>query len=345
VSPDPSIADDWTAPGTFEVAPDVFRVPLPLPNDGLKAVNVYVLRNASGDLTLIDSGWAIPEARDRLLTALDKLGHGPSDIRRFLVTHMHRDHYTLGVALRREFGTTVAVGAGEQASLQVILSPERLPFEQELDRMRAFGADVVAERMRELHARHQPPAENPWETPDEWLTPGTVEAAGRSLDVVATPGHTRGHVVFHDTSASLLFAGDHVLPTITPSIGLEPALSPNPLGDFLDSLTLVRSRPDAMLLPAHGPVAASVHARVDELTAHHGRRLDEVEAAVRRGATTAYDVARQLRWTRRGRSLDELDVFNQMLAIGETGAHLELLVVQGRLHAVDDDGVRHYDAS
>lgn len=333
--------DDWTAPGSYEVAPDVFRVPLPLPNDGLKAVNVYVLRDTTGRLTLIDSGWDIPEARDQLLTALDKLGHGPPDIDRFLVTHIHRDHYTLGVALRAEFGTTVALGADEKASFDAILAPQHRPFGQELTRMRLLGALDISERMRAAHGGH-PPEQSPWELPDEWLEPGQVTASGRRLDVVPTPGHTRGHVVFHDQAAALLFAGDHVLPTITPSIGLQPAIAPNPLGDFLNSLALVRSRPDALLLPAHGPIAPSVHKRVDELVAHHGQRLDETVAAVRSGATTAYDVAGVLRWTKRGRHFDELDLFNQMLAVGETGAHLELLVLQDRVSMTDVDGVRHY---
>jgi glyoxylase-like metal-dependent hydrolase (beta-lactamase superfamily II) len=140
----------------------------------------------------------------------------------------------------------------------------------------------------------------------------------------------------------LLFAGDHVLPTITPSIGFEPIPTADPLGAFLNSLALVRSRPDATLLPAHGPVTDSVHARVDELVAHHGARLDEAEAGLRHGGTTAYDVAGQLKWTRRGRSLDDLDPFNQMLAIAETDAHLRLLLAQGRARSVDDEGVRRY---
>ena len=152
-------------------------------------------------------------------------------------------------------------------------------------------------------------------------------------------------MVFHDPANGLLFAGDHVLPTITPSIGFEPVLSPNPLGDFLDSLATVRARPDARLLPAHGPVTDSVHKRVDELVAHHGKRLDETLAAIARGAVSAYDVASQLTWTRRERTLDELDPFNQMLAIAETAAHLELLAAQGRLAYDDVDGLRCYRAA
>ena len=136
-------------------------------------------------------------------------------------------------------------------------------------------------------AGHAPPDRSEWESPDDWLEDGeVVVASGRELIVVETPGHTRGHVVFHDLVGRLLFAGDHVLPTITPSIGFEPLLSPDPLGEFLGSLARVRERPDALLLPAHGPVAPSVHARIDELVDHHGRRLEEIEAAVAGGAET-----------------------------------------------------------
>ena len=49
-----------------------------------------------------------------------------------------------------------------------------------------------------------------------------------------------------------------------------------------------------------------------------------------------------LRWTRRNRQLDELDPVNQMLAVIETRAHLELLAAQGGLASSDEDGVTHY---
>jgi glyoxylase-like metal-dependent hydrolase (beta-lactamase superfamily II) len=119
--------------------------------------------------------------------------------------------------------------------------------------------------------------------------------------------------------------------------------SPHPLQDFLSSLQLVRSLPDMRLLPAHGPVAPSAHARVDELLAHHDERLGHCLAAVQAGAATAFEAARSLRWTRRARQLDELDPFNQMLAVIETRAHLELLAAQGRLASTVQDGVVYYE--
>ena len=110
---------DWTAPGTYLVAPGVHRVPLPLPTDGLRAVNVYVVED-DGALVLIDSGWALEQARTALTAALAALGAGLGDVRSFLVTHVHRDHYTLAVQLRREFGSAVSLGLGEQQAIAAL---------------------------------------------------------------------------------------------------------------------------------------------------------------------------------------------------------------------------------
>jgi glyoxylase-like metal-dependent hydrolase (beta-lactamase superfamily II) len=140
----------------------------------------------------------------------------------------------------------------------------------------------------------------------------------------------------------VLFGGDHVLPHITPSIGFQPEPAKLPLGDYLDSLRLVRSYPDLRLLPAHGPVTPSTHARVDELLAHHEDRLAESLSAVRDGAGTAFEAARRLGWTRRHRRFDDLDLFNQTLAAGETAAHLDVLVVRGELQSSTVDGVVEY---
>ena len=331
---------EWTRPGVYEVAPGVHRIPLPLPNDGLRAVNVYVLRGDDG-LVLIDSGWAIPEARDTLVAGLDDLDCTLTDVKQFLVTHVHRDHYQQAVTLRQELGMRVSLGEGERDSLETLREPGRRPLQQQVDDLRRLGASKLADFVEE-HLKDSKVDELEWALPDEWLTEGTMPVGERRLEIVETPGHTRGHVVFHDLAGALLFAGDHVLPTITPSIGFEPVLSPDPLGDFLGSLAKVRARPDAALLPAHGPVTDSVHARVDALIAHHGARLDEVEKAVRAGAVTAFDAASQLRWTRREHKVEDLDPFNQMLAIAETAAHLELLAAQGRVSAETSDGLRRY---
>jgi len=332
-------ATDWASPGAFEVSPGLFRIPLPLPSDGLRAVNVYALLDDSG-VGLIDSGWAIPEAHAQLEQSLALVGRRMSDIYRVLVTHVHRDHYTLGAVLRREFGSLISLGAGERASLDNLMKPARLRAAASLDEMRLNGAGEITKSARKLFITAA--KRTTWEAPDNWLHPGRIAFGGRTLDAIATPGHTIGHLVFHDAPRAQLFTGDHVLPTITPSIGFEAAPMANPLRAFMDSLAAIRQLPDARLLPAHGPVTDSVHARVDELVAHHGARLDATEAAVYGGATTPYEVARVLPWTRRLRSFADLDAFNQMLAVGETAAHLFLLVSQKRCNMTIEDGIRRF---
>jgi len=361
----------WIEEGAHPVAPGIHRIPLPLPSDGLRAVNVYAIEAAAG-LVLIDSGWALANALDQLERSLAVIGAGLRDVRQFLVTHMHRDHYTQAVEIRRLLGTTIALGAGEQPSIDGLLSGAFRPMRAQIAVLRLAGADPVADRLAEatsgdFSARRTPsagraapslmspdhPALRPgatvaaalsYEAPDTWISPDQQFDLGtRTLTAVATPGHTRGHVVFADTEAGLLFAGDHVLPHITPSIGFQEAPSQQPLREYLESLNVVRRMPDMRLLPAHGPVSQSTHARIDELVDHHDQRLALMAEVLAGDESTGYDVARAIGWTRRERKLDELDLMNQMLAICETIYHLDLLVAQER--AVSDtgaDGVRRY---
>ncbi len=333
----------WTEAAPQDLGGGVHRIALPLPNDGLRAVNVYALEADDG-LVLIDGGWALAESEQRLVTSLGELGYGLGDIKTFLVTHIHRDHYTQAVAVRRKVGSRVSLGIGEQPNLEMTLDWVATGNRDAHFRyLRRTGAADLLSRLK-ASPDPQPGSAGDWELPDTWLPDGAEVLAGdRRLQVIATPGHTRGHVVFHDAEANLLFAGDHVLPQITPSIGLEAAPVPLPLRNYLDSLRLMFGLPDATLLPAHGPVTASVHHRVTELLAHHADRLTASGVEVTSGADTAYEVALALPWTRHSKAFGDLDSQNQLLAVAETAAHLDVLVLQGRLtSSTTPDGVELY---
>jgi glyoxylase-like metal-dependent hydrolase (beta-lactamase superfamily II) len=339
----PAPSATWAEPGAEEVAPGVWRIPLPLPGDGLRAVNVYALRDR-GRLTLIDGGWALDAARDALEWALRALGSGIGDIGRFLVTHAHRDHYTQAVAIRAQFGSRVLIGAGEAHAIERLVRPGHPALQVQFDLLASLGAEPILAALHAVGIRADI-RDTGYERPDEYLEDGTAIRIGeRTVRAIATPGHTRGHLVFHDRTGGLLFAGDHVLPHITPSVAFE--VDPNHLAlrDYLASLRAVRALPDAMLLPAHGPAGASVHARVDELLDHHDTRLAVCAALLGPDPVTAYEVARRMDWTSRRRRLTELDPFNQMLAVLETALHLNLLVHRGRARTRDRDGVHRYQA-
>lgn len=329
-------ASDWTEPGAHAVAPGVFRIPLPLPHDSLRAVNAYAIV-AGSEVALIDSGWALAESEALLERALGQLGHDLGAVTGFYVTHAHRDHYTQAVAVRRRLGTRVALGVHEQPSLRQLRGPY-LSSQAQLELLVSAGAGNLAARI-EADPSRQPVDDGNWADPDDWLADQqAIQLPGRTLTVIHTPGHTRGHIIFADLTAGLAFTGDHVLPHITPSIGFESAPTGRPLHDFLTSLELVKSLPDARMLPAHGPVGASVHHRVEQLLAHHEDRLSACSQAIEAGAHTGFEVAVRLPWTRRRRRLSELDSHNQLLAVLETVAHLDVLVTRGVLTATADPG-------
>src|SRR6266496_4044000 len=179
----------WTEPGAYHVGEGVYRIPLPLPQDGLRAVNVYAIADGE-QVVLIDSGWALTESEELLAKALDGIGYGFGDISEFLVTHVHRDHYTQAVAIRRTHGTRVSLGEGERPGIEAIQQAIAAGRPDPMDHLHRAGAAAL---LAELSARLQDrPVPTDWEAPDRWLTGGIdLPLQTRMLQVIATPGHTR----------------------------------------------------------------------------------------------------------------------------------------------------------
>ena len=320
--------------------PHVVRIPLPLPLPDLRVVNVYAILGDDG-VTLVDSGWADEPSETVIVEALDRLGFAPEDVRRVVVTHAHWDHYSRAIGWQRRYGTTVMIGRHERHSIEAF--DERTgayPVQAQL--LQRAGAVDLAHSIANFPLE---PFERdvPFGPPDVWLDDGDhIDCGGIDLVARATPGHTRGHIVYEDRRANLMFTGDHILPRITPSLGLERAPEALPLRSYLASLRLFLELSDASMLPAHGALSPSVKARAEELLDHHRDRLDRACELVTAGNSTAYQVAQQMLWTRHERTVDELGPVHGMTAILEVMAHLELLVTRGVLKRQEPGAVNHY---
>ncbi|HVB13619.1 MAG TPA: MBL fold metallo-hydrolase [Candidatus Dormibacteraeota bacterium] len=322
----------WAEGGPEEVAEGLFRIPLPLPNDGLRAVNAYLWRGAGGDL-LIDCGWVHPLSWEALTSALTRFGSGLKSIRQLFATHVHGDHLGAAGQIREAAGAFVTLGLGDRETAQIMATDPALARARTKELLLRHGASSVVEALDQEAAANPRPA---WLSPlpDLFLSDGELRFDGRALEVLPTPGHTRGHLCLWDPSTQILFAGDHVLPHITPSIGVEVPVGGLPLLHFLHSLEKVRDLPAQLVLPAHGPTFPDLAGRVDQLLEHHRLRLQLCQEAVQGGSRSALDVAQAVPWTRRRKKFSELDAFNQMLAVNETVAHLELLAERGELSLV-----------
>ena len=106
-----------------------------------------------------------------------------------VVSHLHFDH--LG-------------GVGPYASLAMIDLPQT--------RADLSGGRFTPTRYQYLGlVDHRRP---PTVTVTEWLKPDSeIDLGGRSLRVLATPGHTPTSVSLYDPAAHRLFAGDYIYPT------------------------------------------------------------------------------------------------------------------------------------
>jgi glyoxylase-like metal-dependent hydrolase (beta-lactamase superfamily II) len=176
------------------------------------------------------------------------------------------------------------------------------------------------------------------------MTDGQTLSVGRfELQVMWTPGHSPGHACFYEPNQELLLTGDHVLPTISPNVGLWPGSEADPLGDYLRSLERLRGLAVKRVLPAHEYDFEDLNARLDGLEAHHEERLQEVIEAMAAGADTGYEIARGIKW-----SIGHFDGFDYMTrraAMTETMAHLEHLLRQGKITGEADNGVVRYTLS
>lgn len=328
----------WSDPGCFPVAEGVHRIPLQMPGDGLRAINVYVLETDSG-LTLIDGGWHRETTYAEITAALAQIGQAADAIHDIYVTHVHRDHYTFAVELRRRHGCRIHLGSAEVVGIEAIAKLGSNVPESSLRELNRAGAHQIAEQAYK-DSIGEPFIAADWEPPDTWLAEGPLDLPGYRLTAVHTPGHTKGHMVFHDLDRGVSYTGDHVLPTITPSIGFELGDWDLPLAKYIRSLELMLDDRDRIMLPSHGHDGSGVHVRVHELLAHHERRFAATMSAVEGlGATTGLAVAAALTWTRRERAFDTLDNFNQMVATCETLAHLDVLADRGILTVQSREGV------
>ncbi len=323
----------------LQIMDGLYQLRVPIPNNPLGWVLPYLIEGRDG-WTLVDSGWNVPEAFDELEQQLNDAGVGFAKLKTLLVTHIHPDHYGLAGQVKERSGATVVIHQRER----------------DLIRSRYRDPKQLLATMGEWLTMHGVPKENRDDLktsampvrafvdpvdPDEVVWGGERLPIGRfEFEVWWTPGHSPGHICFLERGKKFILTGDHVLPTITPNISLHPQQQGNPLGDYIASLRRLDELDVEQVLPAHEYSFKDLAGRLREIEKHHDQRLDEMVAVVGRSARTAFDVARGVKWVTG--SLDSFSPWMQRAALGETLAHLDYLVLEGRLHKFVEDGVQFY---
>jgi glyoxylase-like metal-dependent hydrolase (beta-lactamase superfamily II) len=308
-------------PPVEEVRPGLWSIPVPWPGSGLRYTLAYLVSGRNG-LALIDTGWPTEQAWTALCASITQTGHDITDLKYMLVTHAHSDHLGLAARVREASGALVGMHPAERATLRRSEPQEPQVGRVHLaDWLRSRGApqdqaDQVAAMMTGAVRVHRELAR-----PDFDVEHGSLPlGAGTALRAVWTPGHTPGHLCFYDERQDVLLTGDHVLPRITPHIGLPPGSQGDPLGDYQDSLRALARYNPAEVLPAHEYRFADLGARLEMLLRHHRTRLAEIEHAVAADpGLSTWDVSAVLTWSR---GWDQTLGGARQSAVSETWAHL-----------------------
>jgi glyoxylase-like metal-dependent hydrolase (beta-lactamase superfamily II) len=315
-----------TVPEPTEVATGVWSTALPFPSPLGFAFSYLV--PVSGGVVAVDAGWDSPECWDAFVGGLWAAGVGLTDLRGVVITHVHPDHYGLAERIRRETSAWLAMHPAERPKIAESGTDRLRAVDDMIDWLRLAGAPET-----EVEALHSEEDDFMYRIsmiqPDHELTDGqAVPDTDGALVAVHTPGHTAGHLCFHDRSRNLLFTGDHVLPRVTPNVSKRPQSDEDPLAMFLSSVAKVRDYADAYVLPGHEWTVDHLGDRLDTLLGHHDERLAEIEGKVLAGASTVWDVATAVHWAR---PFEGLAPRARRSAIGETYSHLRRLAVLGRL--------------
>jgi glyoxylase-like metal-dependent hydrolase (beta-lactamase superfamily II) len=310
-------------PPVEKIRPDMWSIPVPMPDNPLRYVLVYVLETRGG-VVLVDAGWNTEEAWTALVAGLARAGYGVADVRGVLVTHIHPDHYGLAGRVQEHSGAWVALHPKDEALLRERYDESEMAGLVALTRQHLTRCGVPPEIIDELSEASMG-IRNLIRLArvDVLLEDGDpIQIPGWNLRAVWTPGHSPGHLCFVEPDRRLLLSGDHVLPRISPAVTVHPQQRPSPLADFLDSLAKVAKLDIGEVLPAHEYRFSGLAERVVGLVRHHQDRLTEVLTTVgEHPGVTAWDIAQHLTWSR---PWETIPPFLRRSAAGETLAHLIL---------------------
>jgi glyoxylase-like metal-dependent hydrolase (beta-lactamase superfamily II) len=313
------------------VAEGVYWLRMPLPF-ALDHINLWLLRDGDG-WVIVDSGFG-SNTTIKLWEQIfsDQLDRRP--VKRVIVTHLHPDHLGLGAWLADRFRVEVWMTQAEFLLAHTIWE--------------AQGGDLLG-RLANLYRRHgldearvaliagragsyrlgvpALPA-----TYRRLIGGDDAIIDGRAWRVIIGHGHSPEHAALYCESLGVLISGDMVLPKITTNVSIAP-LEPegDPLQRFLDSLDRFARLPeDTLVLPSHGLVFHGLHPRLAQLHEHHAERFDIILEACRE-PRSAPDLLPYL-------FKREFDAHQLSFAMGETVAHLNLLMHAKRLQRIDADG-------
>jgi glyoxylase-like metal-dependent hydrolase (beta-lactamase superfamily II) len=269
------------------VLPGLYRLRLPLPWPGVPHCNAWAVARGDG-FVLFDTGMHDADSLSHLERALEMCNLRLEQAQLVVCTHAHTDHCGQVATIVERVGCEVWMHPNHEHLNRMIEDPEAVSARR-LEIARQSG--VPEEPLRRYAAGRSGRGTGiagPIE-PDRDLVGGV--GIGSDLGewvVYETPGHAPSHVCMFQPERRLLISGDHLLGRI--SLYFDYGYSPDPVGEFVNSLGVVEKLGARLCLPGHGRTFADVHAHIQGNRALVEERLTRVRAALDGRELTVFEI-------------------------------------------------------
>jgi glyoxylase-like metal-dependent hydrolase (beta-lactamase superfamily II) len=249
--------------------------------------NAWAIARGDG-IVLVDTGMHEPGSLGQIERALEQVGKKLEDVRLLACTHAHSDHWGQAAPIRERAGCEFWLHPNHAHATESATRPEAaLAHRLEIGRQSGVPEHALqryAERLTDIPSGVAEAIE-----PDHDLVPGVeLESDLGPWSVFETPGHAPSHVCLFQRERQLLISGDHLLGRI--SLYYDYGWTPDPVGEFLESLSVVERLGARLCVAGHGRPVFDVRAHIEGNRKLVGQRLEATRGALGPAPRTVIDL-------------------------------------------------------
>jgi glyoxylase-like metal-dependent hydrolase (beta-lactamase superfamily II) len=314
------------------VLPGLWRLRLPLPWPGVPHCNAWAIAAGTG-VVLIDTGMHEPGSLTQLQLAMGQVNLQIEHVRLVACTHAHSDHWGQAAPICERAGCELWLHPNHAHATRGADDPDAA-LARRLEVARQSGVSRAAlERYAERFRRRVSSGIARVIEPDRPLLDGVEIATDLGTwRVYETPGHAPSHVCLYQPERRLLISGDHVLGRT--SLYYDYGWTPDPVGEFLQSLAVVAALEARLGLSGHGRPFVDVRGHIDASRQLVRHRLDRLLEILGTEPQTALELAPVIH------EVERLTDENASWLLSETLCYLEHLERQGEVaREMDGDAV------
>lgn len=315
------------------VIPGLWRLRLPLPWEAIPHCNAWAIRAGDG-VVLVDTGMHESGSLAELERAMDQVGLTVAQVRVIVATHAHSDHWGQAATIKDRTGCEFWMHPNHTHGTLSATDPEQA-VARRIEVGLQSGVPESALRRYAERAKSSPSGIARVIEPDRPLVDGVeIETDLGTWTAFETPGHAPSHVCLFQAERRVLISGDHLLGRI--SLYFDYGWTPDPIGEFLNSLDVTDELGARLALSGHGKPFIDVHGHVEANRKLVRERLASALEAVRRGPKPAIEVAASV-------YDDQLNETNTGWRLQETLCYLRHLELAGRISRESDSDLARWE--